>query len=121
VLAIPFPDAHFDAICDFGLFETLHREDWPQYLIEISRVLKPGGYYLNVSLSRETQNFLNFHPVNEMSDGDLERYGIRYHFFTHDEMQNIFSSKFETISEQTELSKKQKGLVLLRTLFKKLP
>ena len=62
-LDIPFTDTSFDAVCDFGLFENLYKEDWQTYASEVARVLKPGGFYLNVSLSRETKNFYNFSPA----------------------------------------------------------
>ena len=61
-LDIPFADVSFDGACDFGLLENLYKEDWPTYANEIFRILKPGGFYLNVSISRETKTFLEFSP-----------------------------------------------------------
>lgn len=118
-LSIPFPDASFDAITDFGLFETLYKEDWPAYITEVGRVLKPGGFYLNVSLSHETQQFFEFSPKKGI-EKDFEKYGIHYHFFGKDEMQNIFKDKFKVISEEAVLGKKNERIVLLETLFQKL-
>ncbi|MFA5778000.1 MAG: class I SAM-dependent methyltransferase [Candidatus Paceibacterota bacterium] len=118
VLSIPFVDAGFDAVCDFGLFETLYKEDWPIYAKEINRVLKPGGIYLNVSLSRETHHFFEFSPKAGV-DVDFEKYGIHYHFFGEEEMKTIFLDKFETISQKTELAKTDGKIVLLETLFRK--
>jgi ubiquinone/menaquinone biosynthesis C-methylase UbiE len=124
-LKIPFADLSFDAICDFGLFETLFKEDWPVYVAEIIRVLKPGGFYLNVSLSRETQHFFEFSP-KAGPEVDFEKYGIHYHFFEKEEMQNIFATattgqagKLSVISQETELAKKENEVVLLQTLFRK--
>lgn len=113
-----FPDASFDAIYDLGLFETLQKEDWVTYANEINRILKMGGFYFNVSLSRETQHFFDFSPRG--GEVDFEKYGIHYHFFEKNEMKNIFAGKFEVISEQTELDKKERKIVLLETLFKKI-
>lgn len=118
VLNIPFVDVSFDAVCDFGLFETLYKEEWPIYVKEINRVLKPGGLYLNVSLSRETQHFFEFSPKAGI-DADFEKYGIHYHFFGEDEMKTIFLEKFEVISQKTELAKTDGKIVLLETLFRK--
>lgn len=118
ILSIPFPDESFDGACDFGLFETLNKEDWPTYVKEVHRVLKPGGFYLNVSLSRETQNFFEFSPKKEEAV-DFEKYGIHYHFFGKDEMRDIFANKFTLVSEQTALAKKNERIVLLETLFQK--
>ena len=117
-LEIPFVDASFDAVCDFGLFETLYTEDWPKYINEISRVLKPGGLYLNVSLSRETHHFFEFTPKAGV-DVDFEKYGIHYHFFGEDEMKTIFLNKLEVISQKTEFAKIDGKIILLETLFKK--
>lgn len=117
-LDIPFTDASFDAACDFGLFETLYKEDWPLYASEVSRILKPKGFYLNVSLSRETQAFFEFSPKKDMV-GDFEKYGIHYHFFERSEIQNIFKDKLEVVSAQTEFATKGEKIVLIETLFQK--
>ncbi len=119
VLNIPLPDAGFDAVCDFGLFETLYKEDWGKYANEINRVLKPKGFYLNVSLSRETQHFFEFSPKGN-TGADFEKYGIHYHFFEKEEMKNIFKDTLETISEEVKPAQKEKGVALLETLFQKI-
>lgn len=115
-LTLPFADQSFDAACDFGLFETLYKEDWPVYANEIAHVLKPGAFYLNVSLSRETQHFFEFLPKKDM-EGEFEKYGIHYHFFEKSEMENIFKDKFEIVSQETTPSHRK--VVLLETLFQK--
>jgi ubiquinone/menaquinone biosynthesis C-methylase UbiE len=117
-LSIPFPDASFDAACDFGLFETLHEDNWEKYANEVIRVLKPNGFYLNVSLSRETGHFFEFSPKGN-TEKDFEKYGIHYHFFEKDEIKNIFLGKLEIVSQETSLATKNDGVVLLETLFQK--
>lgn len=115
---IPLSDESFDAVCDFGLLETLFKEDWQKYMSEINRVLKPGGFYLNVSLSRDTQNFFEFSPKKD--GGDFEKYGINYHFFTKEEMQDIFRENFSIISqEENASSERGANVILLETLFQK--
>ncbi len=118
-LSIPFPDASFDAACDFGLFETLFKSDWEKYANEINRVLKPGAFYLNVSLSVETAHFFEFSPKGS-AEKDFEKYGIHYHFFEKEEIKNIFANKLKVISQETTLATKNKGVVLLETLFQKI-
>ena len=117
-LKMPLPDSGFDAVYDSGLFETLHKEDWETYATEVSRVLKPGGFYLNVSLSRETQQFFEFIPKKDAT-GELEKYGIHYHFFEKSEIANIFKGKFGVVSQEKEIAKTDEKIVLLETLFQK--
>jgi len=117
-LDIPFTDGSFDGVCDFGLLENLYKEDWEQYANEIARVLKPGGFYLNTSLSRETQKFLEFRPKSS-ENGEFEKYGIHYHFFNKDEMKKIFDHDLNPIEQDIEFVEKPKQIALLETLFQK--
>jgi len=117
-LDIPFTDDSFDGVCDFGLMENLYEEDWAQYASEVSRVLKPGGFYLNTSLSRETQNFFEFYPKGSES-GEFQKYDMHYHFFKKDEMKNIFNHDLNTIEQNIELVGKPDEVALLETLFQK--
>ena len=119
VLDIPFADESFDGICDFGLLENLYPEDWAKYAEELHRVLKPGGFYLNVSLSRETQRFFDFSPKNSES-GEFQKYGIHYHFFEKHEINEVFTGKLKTISQENiHISQKPIDTILLETLFQK--
>lgn len=117
-LKLPFVDNSFDGTCAFGLTESLHKEDWSKYAEEIRRVLKPGGFYLNVSFSRKTINFLNFSPIAS-PDGELEKPDIHYHFFEEKEMAAIFEKKLSLISQEIEFIKKPVELGLLESLFQK--
>ena len=118
IFNIPLTDASFDGICDFGLFENLRKEDWPLYIKEINRILKPGGYYLNVSLSRKTKNFLDFSPINS-EDGELEKDGVHYHFFEKEEIAKVFAEKMTVVSSGVEFVEKPREIALLQTLFQK--
>ncbi|MEI6580763.1 MAG: class I SAM-dependent methyltransferase [bacterium] len=117
-LDIPFTDNSFDGVCDFGLLENLFQEDWGKYASEISRVLKPGGFYLNTSFSRETQHFFEFYPKGS-ENGEFEKYGVHYHFFNKDEMRDIFNHKLTPIEQDIEFTDKPNQVALLETLFQK--
>jgi len=117
-LDIPFEDNSFDAICDLGLLEHLYKKDWGQYVGEVNRVLKPGGFYLNVSLSRETQQFLEFIPKGS-EHGDFEKYGVYYHFFSKEEIKDIFSDKLVSVKQDIEFIEKPNEIALVETLFQK--
>jgi ubiquinone/menaquinone biosynthesis C-methylase UbiE len=121
VLDIPFADASFDGACDFGLLENLFKEDWEIYAKEIARILKPGGFYLNASISRDTKNFFEFSP-KASADGDFEKYGVYYHFFRRDEIKNIFqgeSAKLNVISQENTPIQKPRDMILLESLLQK--
>ncbi|OGI68064.1 hypothetical protein A2738_02645 [Candidatus Nomurabacteria bacterium RIFCSPHIGHO2_01_FULL_42_15] len=121
-LNIPLVNENFDGACDFGLFENLYKEDWPQYVKEIHRILKPGGLYLNVSLSSKTSGFFEFHP-SASSTREFEKYGVHYYFFEGGEIKNIFKTHFEVVSQEVKPTEVQRGmnkLTLIETLFKKI-
>jgi ubiquinone/menaquinone biosynthesis C-methylase UbiE len=118
IFHLPFTDMSFDGVCDFGLLENLYREDWGAYANEINRVLRPGGFYLNVSLSRKTKNFFEFSPINS-KDGELEKDGVHYHFFEKEEIKNIFNNKMTLISDNVEFVEKPREMAFLQTLFQK--
>ncbi len=118
VFHLPFPDASFDGVCDVGLLENLYVDDWALYAKEINRVLKPGGYYLNMVLSRKTKIFLDFSPINS-TDGEYDSHGVHYHFFEEDELQNIFTPFMNPISSNIDFEEKPRAVALLQTLFQK--
>lgn len=119
VLDIPLTDASFDGACDFGLLENLYPEDWAQYANEVTRILKPGGFYLSVVASRETPKFFDFSP-KASADGNVEKYGVHYHFFEKKELQEIFARKLEIVSQEIISVKNNKEeKYYLETLFRK--
>jgi SAM-dependent methyltransferase len=44
VYELPYPDAHFDLVVCFSVFE--HLSEYPRALAEVARVLSPGGQFL---------------------------------------------------------------------------
>lgn len=89
-LDLPLADASFDAATDIGTLQHLPPAEWDRYATELARVVKPGGYVLNVSLSKETTRFLGFRP-KQSEKSDFEKFGVSYHFFTNQEVVDIFT------------------------------
>jgi ubiquinone/menaquinone biosynthesis C-methylase UbiE len=49
--ALPYPDAAFDAVFDFGIIH--HISDWRRAVAEVQRVLKPAGTFYFEEVSRK--------------------------------------------------------------------
>lgn len=122
VLDIPFVDAGFDLVTDVGTLQHLTHDLWDDYVREVARVLKPGGYMLKVSLSRKTTRFLGWNP-GASSDGEFTKFGVHYHFFTEAEVDHLFSDDFDIIEHQYETYNTQSdpgdAVTLLFTLIRK--
>jgi ubiquinone/menaquinone biosynthesis C-methylase UbiE len=102
VLDIPLADQSFDAITDIGVLQHININDWNRYASELKRVVKPGGYVLNVSLSKETTRFLGFKPKTT-DESQFEKFGVTYYFFTNPEVANIFEKQgFKLIEQKIE-------------------
>ncbi len=101
IFDIPLSDASFDAVTDVGLLQHIHPEDWSDYRNEIVRVLKPGGYFFLITLAKDTQSYFNWHPKSN-SFGDFEHDGVFYHFFTNEELNILFESDFDILSQRHE-------------------
>src|SRR5690606_28683912 len=89
-LEIPFVDRGFELATDIGTLQHITSDKWQNYANEVARVLKDGGYYLNISLSKKTQNFLGWQPQSS-SKSDFSKFGVHYHFFSEREIETIFS------------------------------
>lgn len=117
VFEIDFADESFDAVTDFGLLQHVQKEDWARYGSEVNRVVRSGGYVLNVALSKETEHFFDFSPKNSI-DASFEKYGVFYHFFTEEEIKKVYGWNFKVVkSEYIYLKKEQEVLII--TLLKK--
>jgi ubiquinone/menaquinone biosynthesis C-methylase UbiE len=69
--SLPFPDAAFDAVFDFGILH--HAQNWQAAIAEIRRVLQPNGRFFFEEVTRAALNrwvyrtFLD-HPVENRFD-----------------------------------------------------
>jgi ubiquinone/menaquinone biosynthesis C-methylase UbiE len=116
-LDIGFADGSFDAVTDFGMLHHLLPDDWFQYRSEVSRVLKSGGYIISVVLSKETEHFYEFMP-KDSTDSDFEKYGVHYHFFTAEELANVYGNDFKILKQETIHLEKERENLLITVLAK---
>lgn len=77
--ALPFPDAHFDAVWAAATFLHVPKEDIAMVLGEARRVLKPEG---SMFLSLKERTDMDEGIITEEKGGGIERY---FAFYTEDE------------------------------------
>jgi ubiquinone/menaquinone biosynthesis C-methylase UbiE len=121
-LDIPFTDQGFDLVTGIGVLQHLSEDEWSTYVNEVARVLKKGGVYLNVSLSRKTTEFYGSIP-SDIPDGNLEKFGMQYHFFEEKEIDELFKKPFSLKEQKIEIysgkGMTEHSLALVFSLFKK--
>lgn len=118
VFEIPFADATFDVVTDFGLVQHIRKEDFEKYKNEVNRVLRPGGHILNVSLSRSTPKFLKFSPTSQET-GEVQTEGVHYYFFTDDEIFDLYGENMKIINQEHIAVDEHNGEILVITLLQK--
>jgi len=117
-LDIPFTDTSFDAIVDVGLFQHMPAEDFGVYINEVSRVLKPKGYFLNITLSKETVSFWSWFP-RKSAESTFVKDGIEHHFFTKEKITHLWGADFDIITQFIEHSPEHGDTRYLLTLMRK--
>lgn len=118
VFDIRFADQTFDVVTDFGLAQHFNNQDFAKYGKEIDRVLKPGGHILNVSISKNTKQFLNFSPVNSKS-GEFQVDGVHYYFFEDEEIQKLYGSGTKVLKQDHIVIPENNNEILVITLLQK--
>lgn len=102
VLDIPFTDESFSLTTDVGLLQHLEQSDWQKYVAEIARVTKSKGYYLNISLSKETTSFMGWDPKHTDTN-TFEKFGVSYYFFEQEEIKRLFKNEFTTLEQHVRM------------------
>jgi|SRR3989344_1288525 len=115
---MPFADNSFDGVCAVGFLENIYSEDWKRYSDEVTRVLKPGGVYLDISLSRKAKVYTGVSPINS-ANGEFDIGDVHYHFFEKEEMRDIFAGKLNLIYQEVKFIEKPRETALLESLFQK--
>lgn len=96
--ALPFVDESFDAVVDVQTFQHQDPRQWRRYCAEVWRVLRPGGSYMNVSLSKDTSLLLGHNPRSD-ENGHFEKHGLGYHFFSDREIVEHLEGMFLIVDE----------------------
>ncbi len=89
VLCLPFPGSRFDVVLDYGCLHHQKKSDWPSYMAEVLRILKPRGFYI---LSVFSPRFRFFRPAGRpwhIANGAYRR------CFTLGEILAMFEREFE--------------------------
>lgn len=96
---LKFEDSSFDAIIDRAALQHNTFDQCKIILLEISRVLKPGGF---LYLSATSQDHHLYGKGKDLGNGafyDKEREGIRQ-FFSNSQISELFSDKFKIVRWQ---------------------
>lgn len=74
-IQLNFPSNYFDAVVDISSLEHNHKKCIPSILIEISRVLKPGGKLFSMMVARGTiyepfknMGYVHFYNIREVRE-----------------------------------------------------
>ena len=117
-LSMPFVEKSFDALLDVGFMQHLKPQDFKAYMFETARVLKQGGLFFLAVLSKETQTYFKWSPTSD-KESDYELQGVHYHFFTEEEINQIFGSFFEVVKIKKDNPFGEKDTKYLTILLKK--
>ena len=117
-LNIPFADNTFDASFDVSYLIHIDPSEFETYVSETSRTLKQGGLFLLAVLSKNTPRYFKWTPAtDERSDYEME--GVKYHFFTEEEIKRLFGEYFEVIKIKPDSPFGKNDTEYLVTLLKK--
>lgn len=115
---IPLQEETVDVVTDFGTLQHIYPDDWQDYEMEVSRVLKSGGFLLLVELSRHTEHFFDFQP-NTSTTGNHDLHGLHYHFFDRSEIEEIFKFNYSVIKSEVHTFPEMENHRYIFTLLKK--
>lgn len=88
--SLPFPDNHFDVIYGFSIFTHI-KYNWDMWLLELKRVLKPGGLLIQTIHTENAWKFYNAHKElswvkNNLSEAVLNSNDMPYPYFYYGDM-----------------------------------
>jgi len=90
-LRLPFSDAGFDIVLDYGCLHHQRKSDWSTYKAILLRVLGPRGFYVLSVFSREFPLFHGSRRPWHIAQGAYRRY------FTRGNILELFGREFEIV------------------------
>ena len=89
IFHLPFREAAFDVVLDYGCLHHQRKPDWSAYKTGILQVLKPEGFYVLSVFSPEFPLFRGSRRPWHIAQGAYRRY------FTRVDIEQLFRSDFE--------------------------
>ena len=114
-LELPYEKDMFDAAIDCGCFHHIRKSGWEQYIENLLKVLKKGGYYYLHCFSTSSEHIPKFSPKER---NWINRKGHYSHFFTEKEIKEIFAERFR-ILKVYRTKKEDTGFRFLNIYMKK--
>ena len=99
VLHLPFPEASFGVVLDYGCLHHQRKSDWPAYRRSILRVLEPWGFYLLSVFGRKFRLFRRSRRRWHIA------YGAYRRWFTPRDIRGLFGRDFEIVALAEERGK----------------
>ncbi len=96
VFSLPFPEAYFDVLLDYGCLHHQRKADWAAYRRALLRVLKPGGFYLLSVFSPHFRMFRGRRRPWHIA------YGAYRRCFTLEDIRALYGRDFEVLEAREE-------------------
>lgn len=95
-LRLPFRDACFDVLLDYGCLHHQKKEYWPRYRRNLLRVLKPRGFFVLTAFSPRFRMFRGSARRWHIAQGAYRR------CFTREEIPRLFGADFHILELREE-------------------
>jgi cyclopropane fatty-acyl-phospholipid synthase-like methyltransferase len=122
IFNMPFKEKSFDVVTDIETFQHTSKRSYASYVQSVSGVLKKNGYYVNVSLSKNTPRFFGFEPKKNNIE-TFTKFDLNYALFSKEIIKDIFDSQFDILKqyeiEYDAYTEPADRIVLLFSLMKK--
>lgn len=120
VLRLKYPKNYFDIINDDGCLHHIAKSDWPTYLQNITRVLKPDGILRVKVFSANCNYYVSNLPAKKKSHWILIKGADNYtYFFNKKELKELFKN-FKIINLVEKFHSVTKDKKFFYAIFKKL-